>query len=687
MIKVLSYYFLIILLCCSNNEHLLAQASTKNVFINKDDKLTPARYEINAKRSGINYQSNDALPSSREYKRLDPTYYVGWMFEGTYNHYIAADAIGYQNAIEPLTRAIQLIEKDYGKLLKTRTNDFLTLIRILPLHRDYDYMTSALYECYSYTDQFEKAWQTIRHFQKYNLQDENYMDSYNMLSWMVHRNRFYTKEKYSFLKNNIAENEKYANDLLDSSVKKIYWDETLNKEFFADFVKNKLIGVYHYKCILYSYAMNIASAEYYFDAMKKAGYFPENNYANFCGVQAKYKEAEENYILAGKNEPGDKRLREFIYFQSIIDAYKAKPKESIHRLQEFVKASGTTPGYGWYQLALSRSFINDGQFSAGSAYAVKAENFKEVHIGTTLGQSHYDFTTNVLKLMAKEQEQASLKFENKKWYFSLSAIWNLIVLSAERFMIQYTIINQFSNNPERDDVIYKLFSSESTISVDEVWSLVKDYSTQFFIHKFENQAKEDKRPFVKKYYQLFLSKLYIKEGEYAKADTTLSAILQDKNYDPLYEKLFTFRVLEAQLKILAHHNKTQAAEELLAEMYCLYPQWVPYTGSAVKMVRISSGTQNALTKKIIAKLDDANIRWMKRKDNETHEAKIEFEEKAGIHIIHYSMVNSNGKIPMQTMTFSYTTAEDAYLQLLYGLFNIGNADKAINIGEPAIAVK
>jgi hypothetical protein len=42
---------------------------------------------------------------------------------------------------------------------------------------------------------------------------------------------------------------------------------------------------------------------------------------------------------------------------------------------------------------------------------------------------------------------------------------------------------------------------------------------------------------------------------------------------------------------------------------------------------------------------------------------------------------------MQTMTFSYTTAEDAYLQLLYGLFNIGNADKAINIGEPAIAVK
>jgi RPA family protein len=650
-----------------------------------NNSLTPARYEINAKRSGITYESKEALPSSREFKRIDPTYYVGWMFEGVYNFNLASDVIGYQNAIAPLEKSMLLIEKDYGKLLKTRTNEIETMFKILQLHRDYDYIASALYESYTYSDDMNKAWKTIRRFQKNNLQDEGRMDSYNMLSWTVHRNRFYTSNKYSFLKDNIADNEKYANDLLDSSIKKINADNIVNKEFFPSFLLTKMTGVYHYKAVLFSYAMNIPSTEYYFDLMKKNGYFPENNYANFCGQQAKFKKAEEYYALASKNEPSDKRLREYIYFQTIIDAYKGKPKESIRSLQEYVKSSGTTPGFGWYQLGISRSLINDGQFVQGSAYASKAENFKEVHIGTTLGQSHYDFTTNVLKLMAKEQEQASVKFEKKKWYFSLSAIWKKINLAVEKFMIQYVIINQFSNNPERDDVIYKLFSSESTISFDEVWALVKDYSTQFFINKFETQFKDEKRPYVKKYYQLFLAKLYIKENEYKKAETILDEILKDENYDKVYEKLFTFRVLEAKLQLLKHADKIQEANEITAEMYCLLPQWMPYTNTKIKMIKTISGVQNKLTASIIEKLDDANVEWVTKKDNETQELKIDFSEKAGIHIAIYSIINSNGKIPMNPITISYTDKEDAFKKLLYGAFTIGNIADGKNIGEPATA--
>ena len=44
------------------------------------------RYEIDAKRMGVDPSSEDALPRSREFKRIDSTYYVGWIFEGVYKY-------------------------------------------------------------------------------------------------------------------------------------------------------------------------------------------------------------------------------------------------------------------------------------------------------------------------------------------------------------------------------------------------------------------------------------------------------------------------------------------------------------------------------------------------------------------------------------------------------------------------
>jgi hypothetical protein len=52
------------------------------------------RYEIDAKRMASDIYSADALPRSREFKRIDSSYFVGWMYEGVYKHEHAADYLG-----------------------------------------------------------------------------------------------------------------------------------------------------------------------------------------------------------------------------------------------------------------------------------------------------------------------------------------------------------------------------------------------------------------------------------------------------------------------------------------------------------------------------------------------------------------------------------------------------------------
>src|SRR6202012_4768999 len=68
------------------------------------------RMEIDAKRMGVNMNGDDALPRSREFKRIDSSYYVGWMFEGSYKYNHAADYLGFKNASVPLERSLNLIE-------------------------------------------------------------------------------------------------------------------------------------------------------------------------------------------------------------------------------------------------------------------------------------------------------------------------------------------------------------------------------------------------------------------------------------------------------------------------------------------------------------------------------------------------------------------------------------------------
>ncbi len=159
----------LIMLCSINVLHAQSKAKLKAV----------QRYEIDAKRMGVDAGSEDALPRSREFLRIDSSYYVGWFFEGFYKLNHAADYLGYKNAIAPLERALFLLERDYPKELSTRTNDVQLYFPVYNFQVDYTRIGGALRECYANTEQPEKVVALMRRALRWKFQRELYLDAYN----------------------------------------------------------------------------------------------------------------------------------------------------------------------------------------------------------------------------------------------------------------------------------------------------------------------------------------------------------------------------------------------------------------------------------------------------------------------------------------------------------------------------
>lgn len=633
------------------------------------------RYEIDAKRGGMSFTSKDALPRGREFKRLDSSYYVGWMFEGSYKFDHAADVLGFKMASNQLQKALTLLEKDFKKEIYTRTSDVFEYLKVMKYQRDWDFIAYALTQCYSNTEEADKLWKLLQKCRKVNMQLEAYADTYNYMAWTVHRNRFYTSDKYSFLCNSIDENEQYANKLLDSGIVKLRKDAELNKTIFtANYENEKMPGVWHYKSILFSYQLNIESGAYYYEKLRNTVYFPQNNYATFCMIQGKFREAEKYYDLAKEDDPGDKRMKESYYYASVLNTYKNENEKGIAELKDLIKANGSTPGFGWYNIALARNLLYNGQITIAKRYAKRAEQFKEIHIGTTLGQSHYDFSVSLLSLIIKNREIEAVKFMNKNWWYSPSDLQKLAQLTVEKYSLQFLIINQFASNPERDRVVYKLFSTESTVSFDEVWQLLDGFSVNFFLEKYRKEISQDKRYQIKRYYKLFVSKLLMKKGEYQEALTQLSSALNEIQIDPDYEKLFKARCLESMILCKLQENKKSNVEPLTNELFKIYPQLIPFSGIAPSM-RLHIITSKPIEKEIKNNLDNLNINWSNNQLINIPDVYVDFIQKEGIHTARVE-VKFNGATLLSATDIPLKTAKDATLQIAHAIFGIGNDDKA-----------
>lgn len=627
------------------------------------------RYEIDAKRMGTDLNSNDALPRSREFIRTDSSYYVGWMYEGMYKVNHAADYLGYKNAIIPLKRALYQLERDYARMLRIRTSDLMAYYPAYRFHVDYTTIAYHLMDCYNNVEQPQDAYNVIRKALKWNFQNEGYMQSYNYLAWTVHRNRFYTNAKYSFLKNSIKENEKLANAYLDSAFRKIRIDKQLNAAFFPDYENIARQGVYHYKAILYSYALNIDSSAHYYNLMKETPIFSHNNYATFLSICGNFRQAEKEYQAASTQDAGDKRLQEWAYYTSILNIYKGNPKKGIQDMKDMIKAVGSTPGFGWYNIALARCCAYLGDVKESERYIKKAEAFKEVHIGTTLGQSHYDFSVNLVKLMNNIERLQQIKFEDKGWWYTPSALTRITQESGSKYLLQYLIVNQFAMNPERDLVIYRLFSTESTVTWDEIWYLMRDFSTNFFVQRFQSELKDDQRKLIKKYFKLYIARLQMKKGNYKEAQQVLYDILNNERTDIEYEKLFVARTYEALAECAKARKNTAEYNESMYSFYTHFPQLLPYSELKPNLRLNIIGTPD---QKVVDRLKGCNINWIADGGTLAPEVTLKFSQAGNKKTVTYYVLDRYGKEIVARESYTYSKPEEAGISLAYRLFNINN---------------
>lgn len=625
------------------------------------------RTEVDAKRVGTDINSADALPRSREFIRTDSTYYVGWMYEGMYKANRAADFLGYKNAAAPLQKALNALERDYARYLRTRSSDLMTYYPVYRFHLDYTMIAYSLMECYSNIEQPQQAFNVVRNALKWNFQFEGHLQSYNYLAWIVHRNRFYTQSQYPFLKNSINLNEQAANRYLDSGLRKINIDKRLNENFFPNYVSSARQSVYHYKAMLYSYALNVDSATKYYGLMKSSPYFSQNNYGTFLAITGNFRAAEKAYESAALQDAGDKRLQEWAYYSSILDIYKNDQPHAIAQLKDMIKAVGSTPGFGWYNIALARSCAYNGKTIETQKYLNKAEGFKELHIGTTLGQSHYDFSINLIKLMNNIQQIQQIKFEHSGWWYSPSKLAELAKQNSAKYLLQYLMVNQFAMNPERDLVVYRLFSTESTVTWDEIWYLMRDFSTNFFLERFEQEIKDDKRPLVKKYFKLYLARLQMKKGQYAAAQKTLYSILNAEQTDLEYEKLFVARTYETLAECAKARKNKKEYHESMYSFYVNYPQLVPYSDMKANMRLHFSGTAD---KELLQSLKDCNINWVSDNSTMAPIVSIVFGGSTSKRTVTFQVQDRAGNKLVKPVTYSYTKPSEAFPVLAYGIFGI-----------------
>ena len=249
---------------------------------------------------------------------------------------------------------------------------------------------------------------------------------------------------------------------------------------------------------------------------------------------------------------------------------------------------------------------------------------------------------------------------------------------SETYLQQLLIINQFAQNPEREQVIYKLFSTESTVSWDEIWYLVHDFSIQYFIHRFQKEAETDPRAYIRKYFELFVARLKMQQGKYKEAKPVLDKLLQDPNTDAEYEKLFTARIYQAQAECTKElKNKTQH-DQWLYRLYTLYPQLVPFTGMAMNMNLHISGEVDADVEK---RLRSCNINWVTDRSIPAPEAYVEFSHKGKSKDISYYVLDQSGNYIVQKQSFAWQKAEEAGTQLAYRLFNIGSKEEEVKLGN------
>lgn len=632
------------------------------------------REQLDKDRKG-DFADDKTYEKAKRFIRADSTYYLGYLLEGAYLFFRANDKLGFQIASEPLKKALAKIEHDYDAQLRTRSNNYAVYDANYRFHFDYGMIAYYLCRSYQNMEQQNEAMEILRHVRDRNFQLEIYQDSYNTIAWLYHRNRIYTSKRFPFLKNTVMENVRTANKCLDSALMKIQNDLPENYGLYdPKFINSQYLSTFHYKAMIYDYLLNIDSANYYYDILIQNDHYSSNNYAEFKLAMGEFEEAEHYFKEAEEKEQGneEKKTKEYYYMRGTLDIYRGHPEQADTLLASVLKSQGSTPGYGWHAIGLARAHHYEGLTAESQQWANKAARFQELHIGTTWGQEQYNMAVASMNYINQLQFKKEYWFEHNEWYFWLNPL-NWYRWIKYTFKIRHhkmLLASLVAENPEREQVLYTLFSPENLMSFDEVLSVTEGFGNEYFINIYKKLLQTDKRPRLKRYFRYVLGRLYQAEGNSPVAIQYYRDALQEMGDEDPFDTLLRARIYEGLASVM---NASERSYYML-KLYTFYPQLVPFMNMKMAF-RLNASTQTKLQEQVVDDLKTCSIDFTD--DPAAPLITLSFKEQGQSLDVHYT-VQAGEEITQQgTLTIEPIAQEGAGKILAYRIFGIQKTD----IGE------
>jgi len=230
-----------------------------------------------------------------------------------------------------------------------------------------------------------------------------------------------------------------------------------------------------------------------------------------------------------------------------------------------------------------------------------------------------------------------------------------------------------AENPEREQVLYTLFSPENLMSFDEVLSVTEGFGNEYFINIYKKLLLTDKRPRLKRYFRYVLGRLYQAEGNSSMAiQYYQQAIKEMYDADP-FDTMLRARVYEGLASIGDGSDRTY----YMLALYKLYPQLVPFT--KMKMAfRLEAPTQPKLQEQVVDELKSCSIDFTD--DPNAPLITLSFQAQGQSLDVHYTVQTGEGIAQQGVFTIEPTAHEDAGKVLAYRIFGI---QKTVTAEEPA----
>jgi hypothetical protein len=272
--------------------------------------------------------------------------------------------------------------------------------------------------------------------------------------------------------------------------------------------------------------------------------------------------------------------------------------------------------------------------------------------------------------MLANQKIARIKFFNPGWWYSIRDISQISELTGEIFLLRYAVVSQFVNNPERQGVIYSLFSSENVIGFDEIYNMLQEISPAYFTKLYLQNWEGEKRPNVKRYMQFFYGSFLFKDGETKESTTVLEDIVYNTLLDTAHEKLFLGRLYQQLAINYTAGGRTSEADKMKYYLFSEYPQLIPFSEVKIKMKLNVTGQNDEAVRDVLSDLRECNINWTDTPDNTTLNAILNFMKNKNGNEVYYSVVDQTGNVLVPQQRLIFKNVKNVGKELALRLFGV-----------------